>query len=84
MPGSLCRDERDGGQCKRRRHAPAVSRRATGRPERSAMGAAWPFFPVSKSCSIAGVPVGMPRSPPHARFSVCCDPADMRRRGRFA
>ena len=47
MPGSLCRDEREGGPW-RRGHAPAGSRRATGRPERSAMCAAWPFFPVSK------------------------------------
>ena len=41
-------------------------------------------FLSRKSCSIAGVPVGMLRSPPHARFSVCCGPAGMRRWGRFA
>ncbi|CDN64621.1 hypothetical protein A8E25_13230 [Burkholderia cenocepacia] len=36
------------GRDEGRRHAPAGSRRATGRPERAAMCAAWPFFPVSK------------------------------------
>ncbi|CAD9226963.1 conserved hypothetical protein [Burkholderia cenocepacia] len=36
------------GRDEGRRHAPAGSRHATGRPEHAAMCAAWPFFPVSK------------------------------------